>query len=186
MSKFINFLKKKSKLILLAVILLVLFSDKIIMLGLMFAFFTLGVYTMKIAKLVPHINIESVTAASIFIGYVWGWKLAFPFGFFTALYGFMEASQLKHTTIVASLLSGLSGIVAFIFRSLGYNFWPAFTVTFIIKGIISYFTFSAITPDPIENFIHSVFDPLFNIFIWSQLMNIIFIIMAKLGMVPGL
>jgi len=178
-----TWLKKNFKFIIAGLIAIIIFNKYIILIVLMIVLGYVGLVSMKLAKLVPHIQVETVNASAILIGYAWGWELGFLFGVIVGIVGFVNASQIKLTTIIAALFMGLSGVLAELFFSMGINFFVSFSIIQFIRGVITYPIFSTIGGDPIESAIHSIFDPLFNIFVYSQLMNLIYVLLRGLGVI---
>jgi hypothetical protein len=74
------------------------------------------------------------------------------------------------------MLMGLAGVVGAIFASLGFNFTTAFLLTFLVMSNLSFFVFSTISSDMIENLTHAYGDSIFSVIITMQILNIIYII----------
>ena len=74
--KLINLLKKNITLVLFAAILLVIFNKYLVAIVLIILLSILGFITLQVSRIVPHISIETVTAGSILLGYIYDWKIA--------------------------------------------------------------------------------------------------------------
>ena len=140
----------------------------------MLVFTILGTATPRITRFVPHISIETVSASAILFGYVWGWKIGLIFGFGAGMFGTIYNGFLKLTTMVNAMFMGVCGIFGAIFASLGFSFWWAFLLTYIVRANLGFFVFQLIKPDLLENVIHSYGDALFNVLIVSQIMAAIY------------
>jgi len=124
--------------------------------------------------MVPHISIETISASAALFGYVWGWKMGLAFGLLFGFYGIYKLSFIKLKTIINVLLMGICGIVAAIFSSLNYSFTVAFMLTFVVRMILNITIFPLVEPDMMENIVHSFGDPLFNMLITYQFLNVIY------------
>ena len=179
-NEIIEFLKTHHKLLLLSVISLVLFHNYIVLIALFFIFGILGIASLKVSTVVPHISIETISASATLIGYVWGWKLGLAFGLLFGFYSIITLSFVKLKTIINVLLMGICGVVAAIFASLNYSFTVAFMLTFIIRIVLNNIIFPLVEPDMMENLMHAFGDPIFNMLITYQFMNVIYNIIMYL------
>ena len=176
----VGFVKQNFKIILLAVIAMILFKDYVLLIILMFINAILGVLTLKVSRLVPHISIETVTSSAILIGYLYGWKWGLIFGLSVGLYGYVQISLIKLTTIVNALFMGLCGVIADACNTLGFNFWMAFLITYMFRMNVGFLIFRQLNPDLTENIMHSYGDGFFSIFITYQLMQLLYTIYSPL------
>jgi hypothetical protein len=170
--QFIGFFKKNNRLILVAILAIIIFRNWLAMLISFFVFFVLGLFTIKISRIVPHISIETVTASSILMGYTFGWKVGLIFGIFTGFTGYVRASQVNLTIIICSLLMGLVGVLADMFKGMGMAFWIAYLVCYFIRANMSFFLISKINSNFIENIMHSYVESLFNMVVVIHFMVI--------------
>ncbi|MFH2021469.1 MAG: hypothetical protein ABIJ34_08720 [archaeon] len=176
----VTFLRKNFKLIILAGIAMILFNRYVILIVLTAIFTVMGVETQKISRIVPHINVETITPSSILIGYLYGWKIGLLFGLGLGMYSFFRVSLIKLTSITSALLMALSAVLADLFKSLGFSFYIAFIIVMVIRSNIGFFLFNQINPDMLENFMHGYVEGLFHIFITLQLMQVIYIVVSPL------
>jgi hypothetical protein len=179
-NKLLDFFNKNKTFILLAALAIVVFHKYLVMIITFILLAALGLFTIKISRIVPHISAETVTASSILMGYMWGWQVGLVFGLVIGFSGFINASQMNITTIVCSLLMGLCGILGAVFFSLNYPFWLAFIITYVIRANLSFFLISPINPNVMENILHSYVESLFNIIITLQFLQIIYFVLMKL------
>jgi len=166
-------IQKNFKLYILGLIGLILFRKYIIQIILFLIFGVIGMQSLKVTRMVPHVSVETITASSILFGYVWGWKLGFSFGVCFGIFGYIQVSMLKDTTILNSLFMGFCGILGDLFHSMGMTFVWAFVLAFVIRSNLGFLVYSIIKPDIIENLMHSYGDALFNVLIVMQLMSFI-------------
>jgi hypothetical protein len=169
-------IQKNLKYILLSVILMIIFRQYVVMIlvGLLLA--VLGITTLQVSRLVPHISIETISGAAIFMGFVWGWKVGLIYGIGVGLIGYVKISLLKHTTLVNALLMGFCGVLGALFGSLGYQFFTAYLFTYFIRAPLGLLIFAMLNPDIFENFMHSVGDGSFSVLITSQLLQVVYMI----------
>jgi hypothetical protein len=173
-----EYIKKNYRLLLVVAIALLVFHKYIIIIVLFLLFGFMGMYSLKVTRMVPNISVETITSSSILFGYVWGWKLGLAFGVIFGLYGYTKISFLKLTTIVNALFMGLAGVTASLFASLGYSFWWSFFLSYIIRANLGFFVFSFLQPNVVENVMHSYGDAIFNVLIVYQLMQAIYSIVV--------
>jgi len=107
-----EFIKQNGKMLLLAVISLIIFNKYIIIIGVFILFGILGIISLQVTRLIPHVSIETISASSILLGYLWGWKLGLAFGVIFGLYGYMKISLIKLKTDFPVLYIDLIHIVA--------------------------------------------------------------------------
>lgn len=174
MSKLIKLIKEHHKLLLLGVISLIIFHKYVGLIAVAFALGFVGIYSLQITRMMPHLSIETISASATLIGYLWGWKFGFAFGFLIGLYGYIKISLIKLKPIINTILMGTCGIVAHMFSSLDYNFRWAFFLTFAVRMVLNIIIFPLIESDHFENLMHGVGDPIFNMLITVQFMNIIY------------
>ena len=179
-NKILEFLKAHHKLLLLGVISLILFHNYLVLIVLFIIFGLLGMASLKVGTIVPHISIETISASAVLIGYVWGWKFGLAFGLLFGFYAHVKLSFIKLKTIINTLLMGICGVIAAIFASLNYSFTIAFMLTFVVRMVLNNIIFPLVEPDMMENLVHGFGDPIFNMLITYQFMNVIYNIIMHL------
>ena len=172
--KLLEFIKQNKTFLLLAAIALILFNHYIVLIGLIIFFWFLGMISFKVTGMIPHVSVETISASSILLGYIWGWKWGLGFGLIFGLYGYIQISRIKLKSIINVLLMGLGGVLSAIFASLNYSFTIAYMFTFIIRIILNNIIFPLVESDMMENVIHGFGDPIFNMLITFQIMNLIY------------
>jgi hypothetical protein len=170
----IDFFNKYRYFLLLSAIALVLFNKYIVLIGLIIGLTMVGMLSVRMTMLVPHISIETITASSVLLGYIYDWKIGLGFGLIIGMYVYALHGFVKLKAIINVLLMGLCGVIAAIFASFGYSFTLAFMLTFIIRLILNNIIFPLVESDMFENFIHANGDPLFNMLITFQVINLIY------------
>lgn len=178
-----NFLKENRYLILVLLISLIIFHQYIVLISLLIFFGVIGLFSFKITRYIPHISVETVTASSVFLGYVYGWKIGLGFGIIAGMYGYIKNSMVKLKPIINVLLMGLCGVIGAIFASLNYSFIVSYMLTFVIRIILNFLVFPLIEPDMFENVLHGLGDPIFNMLITFQFMNLIYIVLSTLNLI---
>ena len=173
-------IRKNFKFLLLGAISLLIFHQYIVLILLLIFFTILGVMTLKVSQLVPHISIESVSASAILLGYVWDWKIALAFGVVVGLFGYTKISQLRLKAIVSTLFMGLSGVMGDLFHTMGYSFFWTFIIIYLIRSNLGFFVFYMLEPNVTENIMHSYGDAIFNVLITVQLMQFIYFVVRLL------
>lgn len=174
-----NFFKGNSKLILLAVIGFVVFQKYMVMMVSFVLFALLGIFTIKISRAVPHISIETVTPAAILMGYAFGWKVGLIFGILIGFIGYIRASQVNLTIIICSLLMGLVGVLADMFKGMGMAFWLAYLIAYFVRANLSFFLISKINSNVVENIMHSYIESLYNMVVVIHFMTLFYSIILN-------
>ncbi|MBN1502277.1 hypothetical protein JW930_01930 [Candidatus Woesearchaeota archaeon] len=169
-----TFLTKNLRFILLGLLLLAVFHSYIVQIVLMLMLAILGVYSLRVTRMVPHISVETISASAILFGYLYGWQVGLAFGVIVGIAGYIMISLMKLTTIVNALFMGLCGVLAALFHNLNFSFQGAFIVSFTIRAFLGYPTFSTLNPGLVENIMHSFGDALFNIAITMQIMTLLY------------
>lgn len=183
MKKFDDLLKlinKHKRLLLFFAILLVIFHKFIVMIITLIIFLILGMVSMKLSRVMPHISLETVTPTSILVGYIWGWQIALAYGLIAGTIGYTNASQMNITTIICTGLMGLVGVLGSLFKSLAFPFWVAYLLAYTIRAFLSYFLISKVNSNVIENITHSFIESIYNMVVVINFMTIFHVIILKL------
>lgn len=173
-STILDYVIKNRTPLLIAAIALVIFHKYIVLISLAILLGMIGLSSFKVSRYVPHISVESVTASSVLLGFLYGWKIGMGFGIVFGLYGYANNSMIKLKSIINSLLMGICGVIASIFAALDYSFLMTYMLTFAIRIALNFMIFPLVEPDMFENTIHGLGDPLFNMMITFQFMNILY------------
>jgi len=173
-SAVLEFIKKYQTFLLISAIAMLVFRDYILLISVIVCLALLGLLSIKVSMIVPHISVEAVTASSILLGYLFDWRIGLGFGLVIGMYGYALNGMLKLKSIINVLLMGLCGVIAAIFASFHYSFVVAYMLTFVIKLILNNIIFPMVESDMFENMIHSNGDPLFNMLITYQIIKLIY------------
>lgn len=180
-NKLLEYVKEHHKILLLAAISLILFNKYIVLITFLILLGILGMMSMKITSIVPHISIETVSASAVLFGFVWDWKIGLIFGLVFGMYGYIKLSIIKLKTILNAVLMGVCGIMGGVFASMGYSFRIAFILTFVVRIVLNNIIFPLVESDMFENLVHGFGDPLFNILITGQFMQLFYTLIVYLG-----
>ena len=120
-------------------------------------FVPVGILSIKLTRLLPHSDIETLTSSSFFLGYLFGWPVGAFFGTVLGAYIWMTAYSLSQFVLLELFLNALTALMGYIFNvSLGWNFQLAYFVGMGIRNTLYFILGLAIGGDPIENTIHTV------------------------------
>jgi len=133
-------------------LLFAMFGDIFKAMVLLVIFFPLGAYSMKIAKIVPHIDVEIVSGATLLIGYLHGPALAVIYCIMTGFYGMILVSHIRFLKVVRFMVTALSAFIMAFFTNLSFN--TNFIIGIILMNVIAYFVYLVLDPDPIQNITH--------------------------------
>jgi len=122
---------------------------------------------------VKTIGIETVTAFSIFLGYVYGWFSGVFFGLVLGTYIWAQAG-LNQKTLVQCLMNGLSGLLGYYAATLGFGFFWGYIAAAMARNIITSGIFLLINPDMINNITHFFSDVVWNTLIMSQILLLLY------------
>ena len=75
---------------------------------------------------------------------------------------------------------GTCGVIAAIFAALNYSFITTYMLTFVVRIVLNNIIFPLVESDMFENMIHGFGDPLFNMLITFQFMNLFYLIISHL------
>ncbi|MBT3463528.1 hypothetical protein HOD20_01865 [archaeon] len=158
-----KFLEKNLKWILIILIIFIVMHEYIVRIILVLALGIFGVYTLEITRFVPDVSFETVTAASVLFGYLYGWKFATAFALIFGIYGHVKISKMNQISITIILFMVFSAVLADFLAKFGYPFWVVFIGTFVLRAIVSYPVMQLVNPNVLKNMVHAVGDTVFNI-----------------------
>ncbi len=119
-------------------------------------FVPLGIMSIKVTRMMPHSDIETLTSCSFFLGYLFGWPVGVFFGTILGAYIWMTAYSLSQFVLLELFLNGLTAVMAHLFYSFGWEFKTAYFIGMVIRNALYFILGLAIGGDPIENTIHSI------------------------------
>lgn len=130
--------------------------------------------TIKYSKLIPNISIESNTAFTFFIGYVFGGKYGLIYGPIVGISCYALNSFISPGYILAPIVAGFSSLfVGFLHFSLKMNFIQAFFLGLIFRTILAFILFIRLY-DPIEVTMHQVTQFFSNLIIYLPLLSLLY------------
>lgn len=149
---------------LLLLFVLMFFKDLLKGVLLTVIFVPMAVLTTRWGKLIPHMTPETITASSIFMGFLFGGKIGFLFGIIVGLYAYTKNSCINLNFFTLVLMAGLCGILADVLKSRGMDFLWAFGITIMVRNLVGLPLYMFILfPNPPENILQHAFHAFFNI-----------------------
>jgi hypothetical protein len=154
-----KFFKKylKFKYVLIAIILAILFSmyKGVFKAGvLMVAFTPLIVYSMRVSKFIPNLNIELLSATSLLLGYLFGSIPTLIFSLVAGFYGIYKANYVTYLFIIRIIVTAIITALMPILFKIEFNLY--FILGILIMNVVLYFIYLVVDPDPVQNTTHRV------------------------------
>jgi hypothetical protein len=138
-------------------------------------FIPLGLFTIRFSKFVPHVNIETITICSIFMGYIYGTKIGVLFALVIGNYCFFKNSQISLSFLAVPALAAAITVVAGVFKANGFDLASTLVFSILIRNIVGlpiYMFF--LVPNPPENIIHHTTHTFLNIFIYTPVLTVLY------------
>ena len=148
---------------LIAILLLSLFNNIFKALILIAIFLPLVVWTFQVSRFIPHINIETLSASTLLLGYIFGPLVALIFGLSAGMFGLFKANFIRYLMVVRIIVTALVGFGMAFFTNIDFNL--NFIIGILAMNIILYFIYLVIDPDPIQNVTHRASHLLWNLFL---------------------
>ncbi len=158
---------------LIMVILYLTFPDYMQAIVLMIAFYPISLFTVKTTKYMRGMGIETITSFTIFLGYVYGWKIGMFFGFGIGTYIWAQAGM-NQKTLVQCLINALCAFLGNWASGFNMNFFWAYCIAAVIRNIVTFIVFLAVNPDIFNNALHTITDFVWNTLILSHIMNLLY------------
>ena len=98
-----KYLIKNLKWILIILIFFIVMHQYIVRILLVLILGFIGVYTLEITRFMPDVSFETITAASILFGHLYGWKFASIFALAFGIYGHVKISKMNQISITIIL-----------------------------------------------------------------------------------
>jgi hypothetical protein len=127
--------------------------------------------TVRYSKMVPHVSIESNTAMSCFIGYIFGPVFGFVYALSVGGFSYVMNSFISATYLATILLAGISASVMGVLSGFGVSFGYAFFIAILTRTIIGWFLFGFLGTSPFERMTHQVSQFFSNLIIYLPLLN---------------
>ena len=113
--------------------------------------------TIRYAKFVPHVTPESITATTIFMGYVYGPSVAIIYGFIVGSIALGANSHIKPASLMSLLVALVAGALSSGLRSFfGLSLMYAFIISIVFRTITAFPLMALVGTDPIENMSHQL------------------------------
>jgi hypothetical protein len=181
-AKKVKFLNKKTLLFAFAILILLLVLKKFVIgILLILIFAPLSVITLRFSRFVPHVSIETNTASSIFMGYLFGPTIGFFFCLGVGGYGYVKNSLLNITFISSLIYACFAAVMAGVFHSLNLSFFWCFLLPNLIRVtvMIPYYMLLA---DPFEVITHQTTHFILNTLVYYQFYSVLLDILLKIGL----
>ncbi|AJF60925.1 TPA: hypothetical protein HA239_03215 [Candidatus Woesearchaeota archaeon] len=135
--------------------------------------------TVRYAKMVPHISIESNTAMSCFIGYIFGPIVGLFYGLAVGGFSYVMNSFVSITYVSTIILAGVAGFLTGTMHSaFGMPFATAYFAAIIIRTVIAFPWFTMVGISPFESFTHQTSQMFFNLVIYLPLLSALYDLLA--------
>lgn len=145
---------------------------------LLIVFIPITFFTVRYAKIVPHISIESNTAMTIFMGYVFGPWVALIYGPIVGGTSYAINGVVTPPSISTVFLSGIGGVIAYVLKvAFDMNFTYAFILAIIIRTVLA-FPWMMMFVDPIESFTHQTTQLFSNLILYLPLLSALHSVVA--------
>ncbi|MEM2139336.1 MAG: hypothetical protein QXM96_04260 [Candidatus Woesearchaeota archaeon] len=143
-------------------------------LALLAIFLPFTFFTIKYSKMIPNISIESNTAMTFFIGYVFGSKYGLIYGPIVGISCYALNSFISPGYILAPIVAGISAIfMGFFHFTLHLNFIQSFFLALVIRTILAFLIFIKLY-DPVEVTMHQVTQFISNLVIYLPLLSLLY------------
>ena len=152
-----------------------MFSNLAVAMIFMVVFTPLGLLSIRTTKFIPHIGVETVTATSFFMGYMFGWPVGLFFGGALGAYMWGTAAGFSQFVMLNVILNCQVAILGSWFSNLGWGFPFAYLVGMAIRNFSTWFAGAYILgADPVSNIGHTIADVVWNMIIFSQLLFVLY------------
>lgn len=121
------------------------------------------VYTLRASKFIPHLNIETLSASTLLLGYLHGPMIAFIFALAAGMYGLLKSNFIRYLMIVRIIVTAIVGAIMAFFTSMNFN--TNFIVGILVMNVLLYFIYMVIDPDIIQNYTHRASHLIWNLLV---------------------
>jgi hypothetical protein len=121
---------------------------------LMLIFTPTVVYSMRISKFIPNLNIEVLSASSLLIGYLYGPIPAAFFAIVVGFFGIFKSNYVTYLFIVRIICTALVAAIMSFYTSINFNL--NFILGILLMNVILWFVYLVIDPDPLQNVTHRI------------------------------
>ncbi len=148
---------------------------------LMILFFPLALYSARVTKFINGVTLETATASSVLMGYIYGPSIGALSAFVLTTWSYVANSIVKLRAYLDIIFTTIAGFLAGYLKTMGFNFTMVFIISIVIKNIVAFilnhFFFD---PDKIGNMIYRVTHIILNIFIYRLLFELIYKVFVAL------
>jgi len=135
-------------------------------------FIPLAVVTIRASRFIPHVNIESVTASSLLLAYLYGPNLASIFALVAGMYGLFKANFIRFLLIVNWIHLIMTLYLMSLLKGLSFDMY--FIIGILLKNLISFLILLVLDPDQIQNITHRITHTIWNLAIARLLFLVIY------------
>ena len=159
----------------LLIILYLMFSDLAKAIFFMVLFVPVGILSIKLTRVLPQMDMETLTTSSFFLGFLYGWPTGTFFGVILGAYIWLTAFSLSQFVMLSVFLNGLAAVLGHVFNaSFGWSFQVAYFVAMGIRNALYFLLGLAIGGNPVENTIHTFTSILTNMILLPSLIFILY------------
>jgi hypothetical protein len=142
---------------------------------LLLIFFPMSLYTVRVTRFVNYITLETNTASTILMAYLYGPVIGTLAGFMLSAYGYFANSVTKFLSMIDMVLTALTGLFVGALLHGKMPFSIAFIIAILVKngiGFVLYHFF--FDPDKVQNVVYRTTHLIWNIFIVRLLYELIY------------
>ncbi|MEM3374404.1 MAG: hypothetical protein QXE31_04240 [Candidatus Woesearchaeota archaeon] len=165
------------RVLLISVLVLVAFliwAKYVIGIALLAIFLPFTFLTIRYSKMIPNISIESNTAFTFFIGYVFGAKYGLIYGPIVGISCYALNSFISPGYILAPIVAGISAfLIGLINPTMHLSFVQFFFLTLILRTILAFVVFIKLY-DPVEVTMHQVTQFISNLIIYLPILSLLY------------
>ena len=152
----------------------IMFSDIAEAIFFVVIFVPVGILSIKLTRVLPHMDMETLTTCSFFLGYLYGWPVGVFFGLVLGSYIWMTAFSFSQFVMMSVFLNAVAALLGFMFAGYGWAFPTAYMIGMVIRNALYFGVGWIIGGDPVGNTIHTFTAILTNMILLPQLIYIIY------------
>ncbi|MBN1503194.1 hypothetical protein JW930_06650 [Candidatus Woesearchaeota archaeon] len=157
------------------ILLLFLLSDFVKGILLLVIFFPMSLYTARITKFVNGVTLETATASTILIAYLYGPSLGALAGLVITAWSYLANSIAKLRAYLDIIYTTFCGFFAGYMTRFDFNFGTAFVIAIIVKNVVAFFfNHFFFDPDKISNIVYRITHLILNVFIYRLFFELIY------------
>jgi len=152
----------------------IMFSDIAEAIFFVVIFVPVGILSIKLTRVLPHMDMETLTTCSFFLGYLYGWPVGVFFGLVLGSYIWMTAFSFSQFVMMSVFLNAVAALLGFMFAGYGWAFPLAYMIGMGIRNALYFGVGWIIGGDPVGNTIHTFTAILTNMILLPQLIYLIY------------